>query len=79
MAIFFYKVFNRNLEIGNTRYEFFPISGEWGKLGIPNLARMSLVKRYNAAKCQGYSLYRFLVIKGKPQRGKVTSPLPNPD
>ena len=27
----------------------------------------------NAAKCQGYSFYRFWVIKGK-QRGKTTPP-----
>ena len=26
--------------------EFCPISGDWGELGIPNLARMSLIKRY---------------------------------
>ena len=26
--------------------EFFPISGDWGKLGIPNLARMSLIICY---------------------------------
>ena len=29
----------------------------------------------NAAKCQGYSFYRFGVIKGKPiGRGKITLP-----
>ena len=26
--------------------EFCPISGDWGELGIPNLARMSLIKCY---------------------------------
>ena len=26
--------------------EFFPISGDWDELGIPNLARMSLIKCY---------------------------------
>ena len=26
--------------------EFCPISGDWGKLGIPNLARMPLMKLY---------------------------------
>ena len=26
--------------------EFYPISGDWGKLGIPNLARVSLIKCY---------------------------------
>ena len=32
----------------------------------------------NAAKFQGYSFYRFLVIKGKPTGGKIT-PSPHPD
>ena len=27
-------------------YEIFPISGDWDKLGIPNLTRMSLIKSY---------------------------------
>ena len=31
----------------------------------------------NAAKSQGYSFYRFWVIKGKPTRGKIT-PSPPP-
>ena len=26
----------------------------------------------NTSKCQGYSFYRFLVIKGKPTGGKIT-------
>ena len=30
----------------------------------------------NAAKFQGYSFYRFWVIKGKPLGGKITPPLP---
>ena len=28
----------------------------------------------NAAKCQGYSFYRFWVVKGKPKGGKITPP-----
>ena len=37
--------------------EFSPISGDWGKLGIPNLAQMTNVsnkKVLDAAKYQGY-------------------------
>ena len=45
----------RKLEIPSS--EFCPISGDWDELGIPNLVRI---------KCQGYSFYRFRVIKGKP-------------
>ena len=36
----------RNLEIGNTLVFFCSISGDWGELGIPNLARTTLIKCY---------------------------------
>ena len=49
--------------------EFCPISGDWGELWIPNLARMSNRMLLNGAKFQGYSFYRFCVIKGKPTGG----------
>ena len=55
---------------------FCKISGEWRVLGIPNLAQMSLIKLVNIAKCQGYSFYRFWVIKGKPAVGVKLFPLP---
>ena len=44
--------------------EFCPISGDWGKLWIPNLARMSLIECY----------WIFWVIKGKQTGGggKIT-------
>ena len=45
--------------------EFCPISGDLVKLGIPNSARMSLMK------CQDYSFYRFWVYEGKPTEGWV--------
>ena len=45
MTIFFYKGLTRNSEIGNT-HEFFPISGDWGELWIPNFAWMSLIECY---------------------------------
>ena len=45
ITIFFYKGLNRNPEIGNTPV-FCPISGDRGKLWIPNLARMSPIKYY---------------------------------
>ena len=46
MTIFFYKGLTRNLEIGNTPFWVYQISGEWGELGIPNLAQMFLIKCY---------------------------------
>ena len=49
---------------------FGPIPGDWGKLGMTNLARMSLMNSYwMLQKSQGYNLYRFWVIKGKPIGG----------
>ena len=56
--------------------KFFPISGDWGELEIPNLAQLSLmnVKSLDVAKCQGYSFYRFWVIKGKSTGSKITLP-----
>ena len=44
MTIFFYKGLTRNPEIPPS--EFCPISGDWGELWIPNLARMSLIEFY---------------------------------
>ena len=79
MTIWFYKVLTRNLEIGNT-----PV---WV---LPNIRRLGWVRNTkcgrdgsnkmlpNAAKCQGYSFYRFWVIKGKPKGGGVKLP-PHPD
>ena len=46
MTIFFLKGLTRNPEVGNPPSEFFPISGDWGKLWIPSLAKMSLKKCY---------------------------------
>ena len=43
---FFYKGLTRNSEIEIPPSEFCPISADWGKLWIPNLAWMSLIERY---------------------------------
>ena len=51
--------------------EFSPIFGDWGKLGIPNLERMSQIK-CDCCKMPGLLrlFYRFWVIKGKPIGGR---------
>ena len=61
MTIFVYKGLTGTAEIRNTPSLFCPISGDWGKLGIPNLARMSVIKNVilNAVKCHSYSFCRF--------------------
>ena len=81
MTIFFYKGLTRNPEIGNT-----PV---WVLLTIWRLGRVRAIKfgtnvsnkmSLNAAKCQGYSFYRFWVIKGNPTGGvaKITPIAPSP-
>ena len=67
MTIFFYKGLARNPEIGNTPVWDLPNIWRLGqvidtKFGTIVSNRMLL----NAAKFQGYSFYRFWVIKGKP-------------
>ena len=75
MPIFFYKGLTRDPEIGNIHVWLFI----W-RLGQvrntkfdTNICNKML---QNAAKCQGYSFYRFWVIKGKPSGSKIT---PHPD
>ena len=60
--------------------EFSPISGDWRKLWMPDLARMSLIECYwMLFQLQCYSFYRFWVIKGKATRGvKWLAPPPPP-
>ena len=70
MTIFFYKGLTRNLEIGNTPVWVLPNIWRLGrvmdtKFGTNVSNRMLL----NAAKFQGYSFYRFWVIKRKPTGG----------
>ena len=73
MRIFFYKRLTRNTEIGNTTVWVLPNIWRLGwvrntKFGTKVSNEMLL----NAAKRQGYSFYRFGVIKGKPIGGKIT-------
>ena len=44
--------------------KFCPLSGDWGRLGISNLAQMSLI--LNAAKRQRSTFYCVWIIKGNP-------------
>ena len=49
--------------------EFCP-SGDWDEVWVSNLAQMSNKIVLNAAKFQGYSLYRFWDVKRENQRGR---------
>ena len=79
MTIFFYKELARNPDIENTTV--FPNIWKLGwvrdtKFGTSVSNEMLL----NAAKCKGYSFYRFWVIKGKPAwDGGIKLPPANPD
>ena len=50
MTIFFYKKLTGNPVIEITRFEFCPKLVDWGKLGVPNLAGISLIKCYSMLK-----------------------------
>ena len=67
MAIFVYKGFTRNPEIGNTLV--WVLSNIWRLRRVRETkfdTNISSKKLLNAAKFQGYSFYRFWVIKAKP-------------
>ena len=75
MTIFFYKRLTRNSEIGNTPVWVLPNTGDWGKLGIPNLARMSLIKYYwmlQNARVTAFTVSELL--RENQQGGKITAP-----
>ena len=67
MTISFYKGLSRNPEFGNTPIRV--LSNVWRLGWVRNTkfdTNVSNQMLLNAAKCQGYSFYRFWVIKGKP-------------
>ena len=79
MTFFFYKGLTRNPECKNTPVLVLPHICRLGwvrntKFGTNLSNKMLLQNLSNAAKCQGYSLYRFWVNKGKPTGGgsKIT-------
>ena len=66
MTIFLYKGLIRNQEIGNILTWVSPNIWSLGRVRDATFGKnISHEILMNAAKCQGYSLYRFWVIKGK--------------
>ena len=70
---------NRNQEIGNTPVWIWPNIWRLGRVRNTYFdTNVSTKMLLNAAKCQGYSFYRFWFINGKPARtgvgGKNTPP-----
>ena len=74
MIIFFYKGLTRNLEIGNTTIWVLPNIWRLGRVrDIKIGTNVSNEMLLHSIKCQGYSFYRFWVIKEKPTGGgKIT-------
>ena len=56
--------------------EFCPISGDWGKLGIPNFARMSLIKSYWILQNARVTAFTVSELLRENQQGGKISPLP---
>ena len=78
-AILFYKRLTRNPKIGNTPVWVLQNIWRLGGIGDTKFStNISNEMLLNASKCQGYSFYRFWIIKGEPTcAGKIT-PLPPP-
>ena len=76
MNIFFYKWLTRNPEIGNTPVWVLPNIWRLGRIRDTKFGTdVSNEMLLNAAKYQGYSFYRFWVIKGRPTWGVKLPPL----
>ena len=60
--------------------EFCPISGDQGKLGIPNLARRSLMERFSMLQNSRVTICTVSgLLKENQQEGKITPSPPHPD
>ena len=67
MTIFVYKELTRNPKIGNTPVSILPNSCRFRRASDTKFgANVSNKLLLNTAKCQGYSLYYFRVIKKNP-------------
>ena len=77
MTIFFCKGLTRNPEIINTSVRVLPTIWRLGQVmdtkSGTNVSNRTLL---DAAKCHGYTFYRFRVIKGKPTGGENYFPPP---
>ena len=72
-SYFVYMGFTRHPEIGNTPVWVLPNIWRLGQIRDMKFgANVSDKKLLTAAKCQGYSFYRFWFIKRKPAGGKTT-------
>ena len=73
MTIYFCKGMTRNPEIRNNPSEFCPISADWGKLGIPDLVRMSLMKCYKMLQNARVTAFTVSELLWEDQHGGLNS------
>ena len=71
-TIFFYKGLTRNWEIGNNP-AFCPISGDWGKLWILNLARISPIDCYWMLQNSRVTAYTDFELLRENQLGRLVT------
>ena len=77
MTIPFYKGWSEIQKSETTSSEFCAISGEWGKLGIPNLARTSLINWCWMLQNARVTAFTISVLLMKNPKGvKLPSPPP---
>ena len=75
MAIFIYKVLKSEIQSS----KFCLISGEWGKSGILNLARMSLINCYSMLQNDRVIAFTVSELLRENQKvGKIHPPPPPP-
>ena len=72
LTIFVYKGLTRSPEIGNK--PLCPISGDWGELRVPNLARMSLIKSYCLLQSARFTTRTVSEFSRKKQQGVKLPP-----
>ena len=80
MTIFFYRDWPEIRKSETPPSEFYPISGDWGKLGIQNLARMFLIKCYwmlQNARVTAFTISELLRENQQGREGEGTK-LPPP-
>ena len=78
VAIFFYKGVTRNPEIGNNPIWVLPNIWRLGQVGIPNLARMSLIKCYWMLQNDRVTAFTVSELLREIQQGGVKLPPPPP-
>ena len=78
VAIFFYKGVTRNPEIGNNPIWVLPNIWRLGQVGIPNLARMPLIKCYWMLQNDRVTAFTVSELLREIQQGGVKLPPPPP-